>query len=479
MPLPTIPSGNVNSGLATGFNVANSCRFNDGDSAFLSKTLGTGTNTTKLTVSVWIKRSTLGTEQQIFETWNDNNNRFDILFKSSTDQLEIQNTLSGSTTINLKTNRVFRDPSAWMNIVVIVDSTQSTASNRVKLYINGTQETSFATETYLNEDANLALGTSSYTNFIGKYSSSGGNFFDGYMCEVVYLDGTAASIGDLGEFDEDSPRIWKPKDVSGLTFGNNGAYLDFEDSSNLGNDANGGTDFTENNLAATDQTTDTCTNNFATLNPLMNNVNNLPTLSEGNLEVLAVSGSTWSVTPSTIGLPKKGKWVFEVEAVSGTSGDRAAFAGWMNPAVSNPLANGSILWRNVASTNSILSNDSAATGSFSATTWGTDGHIIGMYIDMDNSKMYFTHNGTVQNSGTGIDFQGTFDDDTFILPVVMVINTDKLSVNFGNPASNFAIASGNSDPNGYGNFEYSTTITGDGSSKSFYAICTKNLAEYG
>ena len=97
---------------------------------------------------------------------------------------------------------------------------------------------------------------------------------------------------------------------------------------------------------------------------------------------------------------------------------------------------------------------------------------------MDNLKLYFAHNGTIQNSGTGINFQGTFDDDTFILPVVMVINTDKLSVNFGNPAANFAIASGNADVNGFGNFEYDPSAGSfDGASKDFLAICTKNLAE--
>jgi hypothetical protein len=465
----------TNSIKDTGYDVANSVRYNDGDSPKLNINFGSDGTLNKWTFSMWFKRSTLGTAQRLFcvlDSGMDDYIKFD-----TSDQLEWTfDHEDGSNRGVLKTNRKFRDVSAWYHLVCRLDTTDSTAGDRMRMYINGTEETSFATDTNptLNETGDIGRDNNHY---IGTSGSS--QYFDGYIAEVCMINNQSLEPTSFGEFDSDSPNIWKPIDISGLTPGTNGFFLDFEDSSNLGNDAFGGTDWTETNLAATDQTTDTCTNNFATLNPLMNNVNNLPTLSEGNLEVLAVSGSTWSVTPSTIGLPKKGKWVFEVEAVSGTSGDRAAFAGWMNPAVSNPLANGSILWRNVASTNSILSNDSAATGSFSATTWGTDGHIIGMYIDMDNSKMYFTHNGTVQNSGTGIDFQGTFDDDTFILPVVMVINTDKLSVNFGNPASNFAIASGNSDPNGYGNFEYSTTITGDGSSKSFYAICTKNLAEYG
>jgi len=467
MPLPTIPSGNVNSGLATGFNVANSCRFNDGDSAFLSKTLGTGTNTTKLTVSVWIKRSTLGTEQQIFETWNDNNNRFDILFKSSTDQLEIQNTLSGSTTINLKTNRVFRDPSAWMNIVVIVDSTQSTASNRVKLYINGTQETSFATETYLNEDANLALGTSSYTNFIGKYSSSGGNFFDGYMCEVVYLDGTAASIGDLGEFDEDSPRIWKPKDVSGLTFGNNGFYLDFEDSSNLGNDANGGTDFTESGLAATDQSTDTCTNNFATLNPLIPNSN--ITYSEGNLRSVQDGAGDNRISLSTMAV-SSGKWYVEHKI---TQIQDAVHTGIVAADSAYSTSNSLSQMVNAFSYNNDgnvkeYNNSNIDTGEATYTA----GDIIGIALDMDNNKVYFHKNGTYINSGNPAGNSNGYSITSgkeyyFAKAMNYAKYTDW---NFGSPA--FTISSGNADGNGYGNFEYAVP-------SGFLALCTKNLGSDG
>jgi len=455
------------------YKVANSCRFNDGDSAFLSKTLGTGTNTTKLTVSVWIKRGALGTEQQIFETWNDNNNRFDILFKSSTDQLEIQNTLSGSTTINLKTNRVFRDPSAWMNIVVIVDSTQSTASNRVKLYINGTQETSFATETYLNEDANLALGTSSYTNFIGKYSSSGGNFFDGYMCEVVYLDGTAASIGDLGEFDEDSPRIWKPKDVSGLTFGNNGAYLDFEDSSNLGNDANGGTDYGETNLAATDQSTDTCTNNFCTLNPL--GFNN-GTLLEGNLEI-DQNGSTGKFCASTFQVTQ-GKWYFEAKLLNYGSEPRPSIGVGRNEETFTGNAS-----QGASSIVYGLENAAVFKGNTDVFTYNSSpssGDIYGVAFDLDNLKIYFHKNGTYANSGDPANGTGnvtTLVSGTDYSPITGALNTNSNSArnndwqfNFGSPP--YSVSSGNSDAEGFGNFEYAVP-------SGFFSLCSKNLAEYG
>jgi len=468
----------ANSASSGSYQVDNSVRFDDGSGDILARSNGTPSSQRLFTFSGWYKKATLasGVNFQFFALYNDNTDRMDFRFQDG-DTIDFRN---NAPRCRITTNRLFRDPSAWYHVVLRVDTTQSTAANRIRLYVNGVQETSFSAADYGDQNDDLITDASTFA--VGD-DSYGNAHYDGNMCEVVYCDGQSLAPTSFGQFDNSG--IWKPRDVSGLTFGDQGFYLEFKgtgtsaNASGIGADTSGNTNhLTVTALTATSQSTDTCTNNFATLNPLMNNKVNLPTLSEANLEVLAVSGSTWSVTPGTIGLPRSGKWYYEVEAVSGTSGDRAAFAGWMNPAVTNPLGNGSILWRNVSANNSILSNDSAASGTFSATTWGTNGHIIGLYIDMDNSKLYFAHNGTIQNSGTGIDFQGTFDDDTFILPVVMVINTDKLSVNFGNPAANFAIASGNADVNGFGNFEYDPSAGSfDGASKDFLAICTKNLAE--
>ena len=180
----------TNSIKDTGYDVANSLRFNDGSSDFLSFTQGTATSRKTFSISVWVKRANLSAQQQIFETWLDNNNRTDMQFTAS-DKILLQQTLSGSTSINIETSRLFRDVSAWYHILAVFNTTESTSSDRVKLYINGVQETSFSPATYPSLNADLALGTSSYTNFLGKYSSSGGNYFDGYMAEYVFTDGTA------------------------------------------------------------------------------------------------------------------------------------------------------------------------------------------------------------------------------------------------------------------------------------------------
>ena len=182
--------------------------------SFLNRTQGTATSRRIFTISVWVKRSNLSAQQQIFETWLDNNNRFDVQFPAS-DKLLVQNTLSGLSSINIETSRLFRDTSAWYHIVVKVDTTQATASNRVEIYINGSQETSLSPETYPSQDLDLALGTSSYTNFLGKYSSSGGNYFDGYMSHFAFVDGTALTPPSFGETDSTSG-IWKFKSPSGI-----------------------------------------------------------------------------------------------------------------------------------------------------------------------------------------------------------------------------------------------------------------------
>ena len=255
----------TNSIKDTGYNVANSVRL-DGDagsSANFSRSMATATSTRKFTVSMWIKKcnNTTGGEQVLFHTWVDSNNRVQMGFQSN-NKFQVRNRTSGSDN-EFNTDMVFRDTSAWYHIVVQLDSTHGTQANRVRVYVNGNQVSgSGSLDSVLNLDYSIS---SSHTNFIGRYGG-GGNAFDGYITEVVYLDGLDHAASFFGEFDEDSG-IWKPKAIDSFTFGNNGFYLDFEDSSNLGADVSGeGHNFTANSLASTDQTIDTCTNNFCTLN---------------------------------------------------------------------------------------------------------------------------------------------------------------------------------------------------------------------
>jgi hypothetical protein len=255
------------------FEVANSVRLDDGSSDNFSKTNTSGnSDTTKFTVSLWFKKTAFESNGGgLFMIKNASNNTADkVMLYFLDDKLNcFISDSGGSTESNVVPNRVFRDSSAWTHLTYRYDSTQGTDSNRVRIYINGTQETSLGTANYPDQNHAQPIDDSTQT-IIGKSVYSNGNtyYFDGYMCEAVLVNGQSLDPTSFGEFDEDSPTIWKPIDVSGLTFGNDGFYLDFEDSSNLGNDVSGGTDLTENNIASIDQSTDTCTNNYCVLNPL-------------------------------------------------------------------------------------------------------------------------------------------------------------------------------------------------------------------
>ena len=445
------------------YEVANSCRFNGASDDGLNRTLGTPTNNYKWTISFWLKRTELGVEDAIMTSFTNTQNRGMLLFRTD-DQLEILDLQSDSYVMQKKTNRKFRDVSAWYHIVISSDATLS--SPETKFYVNGVEETSFATTNeYTQNQANK--WNSAIANYIGNDSST--RDFSGYLAEFVFVDGQALAADQFGEFDSDSPNIWKPIDVSGLTFGNNGFYLDFEDSSNLGNDANGGTDWTVSNLTAVDQSTDTCTNNFATWNgvkPLTRGA-----LSEGNLVFTGVSGN--ETTYSSIGA-SSGKWYFEVKGT--TNGDRMSVGcaqkfvqGDQHQQTTN--TNG-IGYDGVTGSLYVNNSDVATYSTYSNTD------IIGVALDLDNRKIYFSVNGTWQNSAdpsagsNGYSLPSNLSDEDFWFFAVSDTygsGATAWSANFGSPQ--FSISSGNSDPNSYGNFEYGT--------ENFYALNTKNLAEYG
>jgi hypothetical protein len=467
----------TNSIKDTGYNVANSARFDDGSSDNLQRTYGTPTNAKIFGLSWWVKlgKAFDGSGSQDF--WGERAGSGDRVFMgiNADGTFEYFEKDGGSTVLNIKTNRLFRDNSAWFHFLLLGDSTQGTNSNRLKLYINGVQETSFATESYPAEDYTFRLAIGSSTKYYGRIGLGGGlstNYYDGYLCEAVFVDGTVTAHTDYGEFDSDTPTIWKPIDVSGLTFGNNGFYLDFEDSSALGNDAAGSNNFTVNNLTAADQTTDTCTNNFATLNPLLD-VNATPTLTEGNL-VFQGTGST-NFAGATIPV-SSGKWYVEVKAttVNGSYPIIGVIDSQSSKRRDSTYFVGSDINTNNPSGFAVFSNGDIyhnGDNNFSdLTTTYTSGDIIGMALNMDASPntLGFYKNGTLEV---------TINLDTapsgaymFAASVHASASSAKGEFNFGNPT--FTISSGNSDGEGFGNFEFAVP-------SNYFALCTKNLAEYG
>ena len=474
--MPLILPGNVGSATATtGYDVANSCRFEDSSDDGLNRTLGTPTNNYKWTISFWLKRTELGVEDAIMTSFTNTQNRGMLLFRTD-DQLEILDLQSDSYVMQKKTNRKFRDVSAWYHIVISSDATLS--SPATKFYVNGVEETSFATTNeYTQNQANK--WNSAIANYIGNDSST--RDFSGYLAEFVFIDGQALAADQFGEFDSDTPTVWKPIDVSGLTFGTNGFYLDFEDSSNLGNDANGGTDWTVSNLTAIDQSIDSCTNNFATLNPLQHALGaTVPALSEGNLRVANTLNDKAQTQYSNFAV-SSGKWYCEIKMTSGSvfragistlnsqqaegqSGENQNFPGQWSEGWGYYYANGVIY-----------------NGGSSIATYSTfaAGDIISIAVDMDNEKLYFGKNGTWQNSANpatnsnGIDISGIASNSNVVFGLQVEASSGGGTYgdfNFGSPS--FSISSSNTDGNGYGNFEYAVP-------SGYYSLNTKNLAEYG
>ena len=479
--LPTISTGNVASALAGEYEVANSLRFNSGSSDYLSRTYSSDGNQKTWTFSAWLKRSYIGSTGNLIFSYQDPSStaRSDISWAN--DKLYVSWNPTGSSWFyaNSSPTRMFRDVSAWYHLVVACDTTQATDTNRLKIYINGVQVGSDTHNTYPSQDQDTGFNKTGYVHEIGRYAHSGSPHFDGYMAEVVMIDGTALDPTSFGEFDSDSPNIWKPIDVSGLTFGTNGFYLDFENSSSLGADVSGqGNNFTVNNLTSIDQTTDTCTNNFATMNPLA--PANISSATEGNLKILQ-SSSGGSVI-STFGF-SSGKWYWEVKLDSQVNYTQLAGVikeSKMESALltsfnvgANDGGWGYFLQGNTDNGKAFHNNSAS-----SVYTTMSAGNILSIAVDSDNGKIYFAVNGTYVNSGdpangTGAVYTNLPTGENLFPAITNYVgsgSTATMLMNFGNPP--FSISSGNADANGHGNFEYSVP-------SGYFTLNTKNLAEFG
>ena len=456
MPL-ILPSNSISAG---GYEVDNSLRFDDGSTDYLSRTPASASNRKTYTFSTWIKRSAIGSGVNwLFSAGTSGagaDRRYGFYLYND---FLYQDRYGSSNALSLK----FRDISAWYHLVIAVDTTQATESNRIKVYVNNVLynfASSFFTQ---NEDTPV---NSTLLHTIGTDgSSAGSNCFDGYMAEVVFIDGQALDPTSFGEFDEDTG-IWKPIDVSGLTFGTNGFYLDFENSGSLGADVSGnGNNFTVNNLTSDDQVIDTPTNNFATLNPLDNYWSN-GTLSNGNLTFLSDTSNVTYI-PSTIGV-NSGKWYWEVEFDAKSGGSDSPVIGITS---TQPTAGNQQLgyfpndWGYSGYSPSFYINNNTETSYGSSYTTND---IIGVALDLDNNKLYFSKNGTWQNSGdptsgaTGTGALSITDPSStplgFYFPAICyynVSNTGTFNANFGSSAFSYTVPSG------------------------YYALNTKNLAEYG
>ena len=471
--MPSILGANTLS--SGGYDVDNSVRL-DG---YASSTRMEATNSSAgsrqiFTFSTWLKRSSPDSSNnfQVLYSAVDSGGNERIMFEE--DKLTWDFDIAGVDYSVETSGRLYRDFSAWYHIVVTKDTTQSTEANRIKMYVNGVQQT--LAEIQLGFPDQNANGSINMAIEHQLFAQADGEEYGGYACETVLIDGTAYAADSFGEFDSDSG-IWKPIDVSGLTFGTNGFYMNYADSSALGNDVSGNNnDYTTANLAATDQSTDTCTNNFATFN-ILDHVQSDATYSEGNLKWATTTDGHFFWGRSTIGV-STGKWYAEFKATSiaehsyvgivnnGPEDNTTVIAGGGGAATTT----GAYEWAYKTSDGQIYNTDG---GSSYGNTYG-DGAIIGVLLNLDDNEISFSKDGTVQNSGTAVSITAAASTPHGFYFLAVADGTSGTSAtfeaNFGSPP--YAISSGNADANGHGNFEYAVP-------SGYLALCTKNLAENG
>ena len=457
-----IPANSAAGGA--GYQVDNSCRFNSGSSDSLSRSSTAGNKKT-WTFSFWLKRSKLDVLQ--FIAFSDVANYFRMRITSG-NVFEIFDS-NGNNTWNW--SNLLRDTSAWYHLVLRADSTDGTNGNRLRLYINGTLA-SANTVGSISQNYDFSFNQGG-TFQIAKVNST--DYLDGYLAETILIDGQALAPTDFGEFDEDSG-IWKPIDVSGLTFGSQGFYLDYKDSGALGNDVSGNNkDFTANNLTAIDQTTDTPTNNFCTPNPLYPPSNGSVVFSEGNLKTVF---STYSQSPNGTMGAYSGKWYYEMKMA-----DTHARFGWceshcpQGDTDSDSTFPAYAIYSNGSNGLSVYKNVTARgiTNNTGYTSWSA-GNTVGIAFDIDNGKFYAHLNGTYYNSGNPASGSGalitgiTAQEGGLFIPYLNcgTSSSKTFEWNFGSPP--YAISSGNTDGNDRGDFEYEVP-------SGYLALCTKNISE--
>jgi len=445
-----------------GYDVENSLRLNASDSPQLSKDMsgyGNATNTKKFTTSFWLKPGNV--PQTSYGGIIDVGGDHTISLVSDNTFYFFEN---GGSDLYWRPTRVFRDPSAWYNIIIIADSTLSTQTDRVKIYVNGVRETSFHNNSGPSQNHDFAFNTVN-TRYVGRKQGTSSSL-DGYLTEIHHIDGQAKAHTDFGEFDDNG--VWIPIKYEG-TYGDTGYYLEFkqtgtsQNSSGIGADTSGEDNhFAVSNLAATDITEDTCTNNFATFNPL---IRGAYTLSEGNCKI--TGGSSETIDNSGVATISMDSGKFYCEMKPTDVGGNPLFGiieidGWNQG--SNSLAFNGYFYKKTGQ-KIPYAGSGGSNADYGSAISAND--IVSLLYDADNGTLSFYLNGSSQGDAfTSIDTSKTW---TFITWDNTTTGRSIIEANFGNPA--FAVSSGNTDGK-YGNFEYAPP-------SGYYALCTKRLAEFG
>lgn len=440
-----------------------SLRFQDNDAPHLDRTFGSGGDQKTWTWSCWLKMADPSAQKMIFSgatstadlmyiqmRGDAQSNRLDITWRQG----------SASTTYAMSTTRQFRDIGGWYHIVWAVDTTQATASNRIRLYINGTEETSFSTDNRsdISQSSDLAVN-GAYGHSIGTYVLSPSAYFDGYMAEVHFVDGTQL---DPTSFGTTKAGIWIPKKYTG-SHGTTGFYLPFDDSSAIGDDESSNTnDWTPSGLVATDVVLDSPTNNFGTLSETYPTHS---TLSEANLRIASLSTATRGNFAVN-----SGKWYFEI--LQDNSSTYNYFVGVAANRGLTYVGMGNANGGNSPNIFNMLTNTNGT--ATQPTGSRVSNVVIGIALDMDGGNVYFYYNGSLNGKVESITSSDFIDVVPYFSSYTGTIGYQAAALNCGQDSS-FAgqkTAGGNADENGNGDFFHSVP-------SGYLAMCTASLPDPG
>ena len=455
----------------TGYDITNSLKFEPDNSEILKRTYGSGGTVQKWTFSTWIKRTEL-VGCRLFGLKTNGN----VFLQLSGDKLRWY--VNGN---DQYTEAVYRDTAAWYHIILQFDTTQATASNRTKIYVNGVQQT--LTGSYVGQNTS-AIINSAVIHGLGGREDNNTEIFAGYMAETYFIDNQALEPSDFGEYDSDSG-IWKPKEYEG-TFGTTGWYLDFEDAANLGDDVSGNNNhWTETNITSADQATDTPTNNFCTGNNLVRFTNPSSTVVVDGATFMQ-KGANGRETISGTMYASSGKWYAEVQPIYPTGNNFLIgvmpsdspiiyLGGQITNFPGSASGDGGVSY--ISTGNKYLDGGNSSYGN-AYSSGASVGPVIGIALDMDNGKVYFSISNVWQNSGdptSGATGTGAIDlpspEKSYSFHASIYNSGNSVAINYGG-YTYFTISSGESDANGYGTFEYAPP-------SGYYALCTKNLEEFG
>ena len=491
-------SGEVSTGFYP-YSIEQSLRFNDPDNSYLYRTPSNQGSLTTFTYSFWYKRSVFGTYQEVLHVYPGSGERSQILFMNN-DTLKVE--LESGNTNHFLTNMLFRDSSAFYHVVVAFDSTNGTQANRVKIYVNGVDQSDtanggggFSTANYPSQNATSGFNTTSQHE-ISTYDGSDYHL-DGYLAEVNFVDGTALTAASFGETIDG---IWVPKDSSGLTFGTNGFHLKFV-SGAIGTDSSGNGHtwtYSTGNTSRNRPVQNSPTNNFCVIP--YTNTSYLAHEHQG-MRINTARTAQWDGVAGSFSV-KSGKWYYEVQLNVGSGDLFRSVVGWKQaPEEAQKVFNRQGSSGDPFGTGS---GDLGNTGHYAYQSWNTQFYgnggytgtsisasssdVINVAVDFDNSKIYFGKNGTyIANdggtdgnpaNGTNESLSGLLDNGKFYSPSVAIrsdntAGSNSVRFNFGLDRSfgaNYSLGTAYADGNGFGEFRYEVP-------SGFLSLCSQNLPD--